>query len=167
MISALDSESSDLASLVAQMVNSLPTMQKTQVQFPGSGRCPRGGNGNPPQYLAWRILWTEETDGLQSIESQRAGHNSGHEGLTLSLSSEPKQEVRVEGCAWVCELAPWSLSRWSHYGNFSSLIYPLYEKEQFSTSLKLSDHLRPGVNGGQVEEGSWFSKEKWPRLLRE
>ena len=25
--------------------------------------------------LAWRILWTEEPDGLQSTESQRAGHD--------------------------------------------------------------------------------------------
>ena len=32
MISALDSESSNPASLVAQMVNNLPTMQETQVQ---------------------------------------------------------------------------------------------------------------------------------------
>ena len=25
--------------------------------------------------LAWRILWTEEPDGLQSIGSQKFGHN--------------------------------------------------------------------------------------------
>ena len=25
--------------------------------------------------LAWRIAWTEEPDGLQSMGSQRAGHN--------------------------------------------------------------------------------------------
>ena len=25
--------------------------------------------------LAWRVPWTEEPGGLQSIESQRAGHN--------------------------------------------------------------------------------------------
>ena len=25
--------------------------------------------------LAWRILWTEEPDGLQSTGSQRAGHD--------------------------------------------------------------------------------------------
>ena len=27
--------------------------------------------------LAWRIPWTEEPDGLQSIGSQRLGHNFG------------------------------------------------------------------------------------------
>ena len=25
--------------------------------------------------LAWRILWTEEPGGLQSMESERVGHN--------------------------------------------------------------------------------------------
>jgi len=28
--------------------------------IPGSGRSPGEGNGNPLQYLAWRIPWTEE-----------------------------------------------------------------------------------------------------------
>ena len=89
------------------------------------------------------------------------------ERLTLSLSREPKWEVRVEVSGWICSAGTLASVRWSHYGNFSTLIYPLYEKEQIFTSLKLSDHLRPGVNGGQVEEGSWFSKDKWPRMLRE
>jgi len=37
--------------------------------IPGSGRSPRGENGNPLQY-SWRIPWTEEPGGLQSMESQ-------------------------------------------------------------------------------------------------
>ena len=28
--------------------------------IPGSGRSSGGGNGNPLQYLAWKIQWTEE-----------------------------------------------------------------------------------------------------------
>ena len=38
--------------------------------IPGFGRSPRGGNGNPLQYLAWKIPWTEEPGGLQFIGSQ-------------------------------------------------------------------------------------------------
>ena len=30
----------------------------------GSGRFPGGGHGNPLQFLAWRIPWTEEPGGL-------------------------------------------------------------------------------------------------------
>ena len=40
-----------------------------------SGRSPRGGNGNPLQYLAWKIPWTGEPRGLQSMGSQRIGHD--------------------------------------------------------------------------------------------
>ena len=38
--------------------------------IPGSGRSPGEGNGNPLQYSAWRIPWTEEPGGLQSTGSQ-------------------------------------------------------------------------------------------------
>ena len=43
--------------------------------IPGSGRSPGRRNGNPLQFLAWKILWTEEPGGLQSMELQRDGHN--------------------------------------------------------------------------------------------
>ena len=32
---------------------------------------PGGGNGYHSSILAWRILWTEETGGVQSMELQR------------------------------------------------------------------------------------------------
>ena len=35
----------------------------------GSGRSPRKGNGYHSSILAWRIPWTEDLGGLQSIES--------------------------------------------------------------------------------------------------
>jgi len=41
----------------------------------GLGRSPGGGNGNPFSILAWKIPWTEELDGLQSMGLQRVGHN--------------------------------------------------------------------------------------------
>ena len=41
----------------------------------GLGRSLGGGNGNPLQYSCWRISWTEEPGGLQSIESQRVRHD--------------------------------------------------------------------------------------------
>ena len=42
---------------------------------PGLRRSPGGGQGNPLQYSAWRIPWTEEPDGLQSMGSHRVGHD--------------------------------------------------------------------------------------------
>ena len=41
----------------------------------GLGRSPGGGNGNPLQYFAWKIPWTEEPGRLQSMGSQRVRHN--------------------------------------------------------------------------------------------
>ena len=43
--------------------------------IPGSGRSPGEGNGNPLQYLAWKIPWTEECHRLQSMRLQRVGHD--------------------------------------------------------------------------------------------
>ena len=43
--------------------------------IPGSGRSPGEGNGNPFQYSSWRIPWTEEPGDLQSMGSQRVGHD--------------------------------------------------------------------------------------------
>ena len=43
--------------------------------IPRSGRSPGEGNGYPLRILAWRILWTEEPDMLQTMGSQRVVHN--------------------------------------------------------------------------------------------
>ena len=43
--------------------------------IPGSGRSPEGGNDNPLQILAWRIVWTEGPGRLQSMGSQRVRHD--------------------------------------------------------------------------------------------
>ena len=40
--------------------------------IPGGGRPSGEGNGNPVQYLAWEILWTEEPGELQSMGSQES-----------------------------------------------------------------------------------------------
>ena len=43
--------------------------------IPELGRSPGGGNATHSAILAWRIPWTEEAGGLQSIGSQRFGHD--------------------------------------------------------------------------------------------
>ena len=63
------------ASLVAQTVKNLPAMQETQVQSLGWDYPPEEGDGNPLHILVWRIPWTEEPGRLQSMGSQRVGHD--------------------------------------------------------------------------------------------
>ena len=43
--------------------------------IPVSGRFPGGGHGTYSSIFAWRIPWTEEPGRLQSIGSQRVGHD--------------------------------------------------------------------------------------------
>ena len=43
--------------------------------IPGSGRSPGKRNGNPLQDSCWRIPWTEEPGGLQSMQWPRVGHD--------------------------------------------------------------------------------------------
>ena len=43
--------------------------------IPGLGRSPGEGNGNPLQYLDWKIPWTEEPGRLQPMGSRRVGHD--------------------------------------------------------------------------------------------
>ena len=56
---------------MAQMVKSLPVMLETQVQSLGWEDPLQKGMATHSSILAWRIPWTEEPGGLQSMESQR------------------------------------------------------------------------------------------------
>ena len=53
---------------------------------PVLGRSPAGGHGNPLQYLAWRIPWTEEPGVLQSMGSQRVRHDSSDLAQSMNIS---------------------------------------------------------------------------------
>ena len=59
------------ASLVAQMVKSPSAMQKTQVPSLGREDPLEEEMTTHSSILAWRISWTEESGGLQSMEFQR------------------------------------------------------------------------------------------------
>ena len=63
------------ASLVAQMVNNLLAMQETQVRCLGWEDPLEKEMATHSGILAWRIPWTEEPGGLQSVGSQRVGYN--------------------------------------------------------------------------------------------
>ena len=62
------------ASLVAQKVKSLPAMQEIQVRFLGQEDPLEKEMATHSSILAWKISWTEEPGGLQSMGSQRVGH---------------------------------------------------------------------------------------------
>ena len=55
------------ASLVAQTVKTLPTVQETQVLSLGQDDPLEKGLATHSSILAWRIPWTEEPGRLQSL----------------------------------------------------------------------------------------------------
>ena len=63
------------APLVAQMVKNLPAMWETWVRSLDQQDPLEKGMATYSSVLAWRILWTEEPGGLQSMGSQRVGHD--------------------------------------------------------------------------------------------
>ena len=63
------------ASLVAQMVKNMPAMQETCVQSLGQEEPLKKGMATHSSILSWRIPCTGEQGGLQSMGSQRVGHN--------------------------------------------------------------------------------------------
>ena len=63
------------ASLVAHMVRNLPAMKKPLVRALGWEEPLEKRMVTHSSIRAWRIPWTEEYGGLQSMGSQRVGHN--------------------------------------------------------------------------------------------
>ena len=64
-----------MASLVAQMVKRLPALVETWVQSLGWQDPLEKEIATHSSTLAWKIPWTEEPDRLQSMGSQKVGHD--------------------------------------------------------------------------------------------
>ena len=62
--------------LVAQKLKYLPAMWEVWVPSLGREDPLEKEMATHSSILAWRISWTEEPGGLQSMGSQRVGHNS-------------------------------------------------------------------------------------------
>ena len=60
---------------MAQMVKNLLAMQETWVRSLGWEDLLEKGIATHASILAWRIPWTEEPGGLQSMGSQRVRHD--------------------------------------------------------------------------------------------
>ena len=97
------------SSLVAQTVKHLPTVRETWVQSLGWEDPLEKEMANHSRTLAWKTPWTEEPGRLQSMRSQRVGHDWA---TSLSLSyllfmlSGFIQRVPWYGCniVWHCSL---------------------------------------------------------------
>ena len=64
-----------LTCLVAQRVSCLPTIREAQVQFRGQEGLLEKEVATHSSILAWKTPWMEEAGRLQSMGSQRVGHD--------------------------------------------------------------------------------------------
>ena len=60
---------------MAQTIKHLPVIQETRILSLGREEPLEKGVAAHSSILAWRIPWTEEPGGLQSMGSQRVGHD--------------------------------------------------------------------------------------------
>ena len=74
---------------MAQMVKNLPAMWEASVQSLGQEDPPEKGMATHSSIRAWRIPWTEEPGGLQSMELQRVGQD-----FTFTFPSINAQEQK-------------------------------------------------------------------------
>ena len=71
----------------------VPAMQETRVWSPGSKDPLEKGMTTHSSILAWRIPWTEEPGGLQSMGSQRVEHDWAKNTFTFFQSAQWKNSV--------------------------------------------------------------------------
>ena len=87
------------ASLVAQMVKRLPTMQETRVRSLGLEDPVEKEMATPSRTLAWKILWTEEPGRLQSMGLQTVRHDWATSLMELrshvAHGQKPKHKIKT------------------------------------------------------------------------
>ena len=116
----------------------MPAVQESQVQSLGGEDPLEKGMTTHLSILAWRIPWTEEPGGLQSMGSQRVGHNWVTNTFTLAPCQTHFQHL-------VLLIFPVSWGRRVLYYHY---YYPhfLSEQTEASTSretMSLRWHLEP------------------------
>ena len=79
---------------MAQTVKNLLAMRETQVRSLGREDPLEKEMATHSSTLAWRIPWREEPGVLQSVGSQRVGHDWAN-SLSLSLSSEIQKKPNL------------------------------------------------------------------------
>ena len=148
------------ASLVAQLLKNLPAMQKTWVWSLGWEDPLGEGMATHSSILAWRIPWTEEPVGLQSMGSQRVRQDwEIKTGYAFNGTLHEVTSSKSENFSWIFLIFHlyFYLFSWLEFGFpilplifphcvywfvlsfFSPILCPfVLHSEQFSWFLKLS-----------------------------
>ena len=88
------------ASLEAQMVKNSPAMQKTQVWSLSQEDPLEKEMATPLLYSCWRIPWTEEPGGLQSLRLQRVEHDWATKNNISACNIFLTSPCMASECVW-------------------------------------------------------------------
>ena len=91
-------------SLVAQMVKNLPAVWKTQVWCLGWEDPLEKGMATHSRILAWRIPWTEEPGGLQSLHGVTKNQTRNEKFSLYLLQEENRGSERLDDLFGVTQL---------------------------------------------------------------
>ena len=148
-------------SMVAHMVKNLPAMQKTWVQSLGQEDPLEKGMATHSSILAWRILWTQEPDGLQSMGSKESDmvkwvtlshfHSRGREG---------RRAGRGRGLAMTQCNQVFTLSHRSSGAETDHQSCPGWGSVSLHT-LTVIRYGLPSKGGGDLGEGDSFIVKCW------
>ena len=121
-----------LTSLVAQMVKRLSTMWETWVRSLGQEDPLEKEMEIHSSTIAWKIPWTEEPGRLQSMGSQRVGHDWATSLMTSrkKISSERTQELGDKSPASY----PADESCWEAFWSFQWNIAPNTQRDSFNNT---------------------------------
>ena len=153
-------------SLVAQTVKHLPTMQETWVQSLGQKDLLEKEMATHSKILAWKIPWMEDPGRLQSMGSQRVGHNWATSLSNLTIGWIQGYRIgNTERLLW----------RFEHTGtnplqmlrdNFIRLFYCLVEKAMAPHSSTLVWKIPRTEEPGRLQSmGSLRVRHDWTTSL--
>ena len=111
------------ASLVAQLVKNLPAVWETWVPSLGWGDPLEEGTATHSSILAWRIPWTEEPGGLQSMGLQRVGYDWVTKHSTATLYMFHVYNIKYILTAWNYYMTSRNTQSWNRPKNVCQFKY--------------------------------------------
>ena len=139
------------ASTVAQMVKHLPAIWKTQVGSLGWEDPLKKEMGTHSSTLAWKIPWTEEPGGLQSMGLPRVGPD-----WATSISFFLSLLISINLC--ILFLCKYSKKIWLC---LYALIYKLFSKVSGSKKVPTVSFLNVGMHCRRLRFDPWVGKIPW------
>ena len=158
------------ASLVAQTVKNLPVMKETWVRSLGQEYLLQKGMATHSSILAWRIPWTEEPGGLQSMGSQRVRLSNFHFHSSHFCSLHTFIPMTISKKNFECD----KLSKWRIFVYVDQAFWGQHKQAYFinwlwkrlrSSLLYFSSLLVPRVQWCQGNEPRLSKETSWNLYL--